>query len=238
MSDSQPTQVSEQQTAGWMITFADLLSLLLTFFVLLFSMSTVQFDSWKAVVAAMTDEFNEDRPQIDLTPQDSSSVLAPSTGPGLNLNYLRVLLERSISGHANFEGVSVVRQGDRVIVSIPADLMFERKDSTLVTGSVRPLRQLAGTLAQIKNRILITGHTDAVPVSSGKYRSNWELSMARARIVAGILTDFGYRQAITVLGYADTANGRAVSARDFAAEERVEIVIVPERHEGGLYDLF
>lgn len=227
---------------GWMVTFADLLSLLLTFFVLLFSMNTVQFENWKAVVATMTEQFNEDRPKLELTPSETKDVLTPSNAAGLNLNYLRVLMQRAIESHASFEGVTVRRDGGKVLISIPADLLFGRKDTELVTGAMRPLQQLAGTLAQIKNKVRVEGHTDSVPVSSGKYRSNWDLSMARARIIAGILTDFGYRQDIAILGYADTSSktysDEGNPSQQLAKAERVDIVIVAEGHQEGLYDLF
>jgi chemotaxis protein MotB len=227
---------------GWMVTFADLLALLLTFFVLLFSMNTVNFESWKAVVSTMSDEFNQSRPKLALEQRDSSDHLKPAGAAGLNLNYLQVLLERSLSPHASLEGVTVYREADSIVISIPATVLFERKDTQLLSDSVRSLKQLAGTLAQIKNKVRIAGHTDSVPIHSGKYLSNWDLSMARARIVAGILTDFGYRQPITILGFADTANQGFVSTnldvQNLAKAERVDIIVVPERSQGGLYDLF
>lgn len=219
---------------NWMVTFADLLSLLLTFFVLLFSMSTIEFENWKAVVATMSDEFNSQRPEVVLEAADTVNQLTPSEGAGLNLNYLRVLLQRSLETHAVFDGISVQRKGEQIIVSIPADLLFETKDTKLLAGALRPLRQLAGTFLQIKNKIHTAGYTNSAPVSNGKHRSNWELSMARARIVAGILTDSGYRRPITVLGYADTAD---VGLKTENAE-RVEIVIVAERSQKGIYDIF
>ncbi len=234
-------QQREPVQPGWMITFADLLALLLTFFVLLFSMNTVQYESWKAVVNTMADEFNQNRPKIALEEKDSSDHLTPSASAGLNLNYLRVLLERSIGNHASFEGVTVYRLRDRVVISIPADLIFKRKDTVLLAGAVRPLETLAGTLAQIKNKVQIAGHTDPAPIINGKFRSNWELSMARARIVAGILTKSGYKKPMTVLGFADTGNafkGKAPKPAALVKAERVDIVIVSESRQEGLYDLF
>lgn len=242
MSASAKKTEQQKEAVGnsWMITFADLLSLLLTFFVLLFSMSTVQYDSWKAVVNTMSDEFNPKRPQIDVSPHEMPDHLKTKAASGLNLNYLQALMERAISNQAALEGSLVQLVGDKVVISVPADLLFERKDAQLVTGATKPLKALAGALAQIQNKIRIEGHTDPGPVTNGRYRSNWELSMARARIVAGILTDFGYRQSITVLGHADTVglpNGIAVQrARNLA--ERVDIVIIADRREKGPYDLF
>jgi len=231
--------------SSWMLTFADLLSLMLTFFVLLFSMNSVQFESWKAVVETMTDEFNPNRPRIVLEPTPPPDQLTIRKGAGLNLTYLQVLFERAISARPELEGTHVTRVSDGVQISIPAKLLFERKETLLQTGAAKALQELAGTLIQIENRIKVAGHTDAVPISSGRFRSNWELSMTRARIVAGILTDAGYSQPITVLGYADTginkyeglSSGQRVAGLG-VLQERIDIMIVAERKEMGPYDLF
>jgi len=231
-----------QGGSGWMLTFADLLSLLLTFFVLLFSMSTVEFESWKAVVSTMADEFNVQRPKLELQPQVSPDAFKPSKGAGLNLNYLQVLLERAIADRTAFEGVIVHREEDRVLVSIPAAVLFEHKDAQLATDALVPLKQLAGTLVQIRNKIRIAGHTDTAPNENVKFRSNWELSLTRARIIAGILTDFGYREPITVLGYADTQADEldkiGPDAESLGLAERIDIVIMAEGRRKDLYDLF
>jgi len=119
-------------------------------------------------------------------------------------------------------------------------LLFQRKQSQLATGAIRGLQQLAGTLVQIENRLKVTGHTDSAPVINGKYRSNWELSMARARIVAGILTDSGYIHPVTVLGFADTGGPPVTSSRRQRENliERVDIVILTERRDTGPHDIF
>jgi len=219
---------------GWLITFADLLSLMLTFFVLLFSMSTIEYENWEAVVVTMSEEFSQKRPKLDITPRDSANQLQPKKAAGLNLNYLQALLQRSIDSHASFEGVTIQREQDRLLISFPAALLFENKDSEVIIDGTRPLQRLVGTLVQIKNKIRIAGHTNAAPVSSGKFRSNWELSMARARIVAGILTDFGYTRPMTVLGYGDTIPSNLGPAQS----ERVDVEIVTEKGGKGLYGIF
>jgi len=237
-----PRDKSSTQGSSWMITFADLLSLLLTFFVLIFSMSTVEFESWKAVVTTMSDEFNVQRPKLDIKPHVSQNTLKASDGPGLNLNYLQVLLERALGGQETMAGVRVHREADRVLVSIPASTLFEHKDAQLAIGALKPLKQLAGILVQIRNKIRIAGHTDASGSGNLKFKSNWELSLTRARIVAGILTDFGYRDSIAVLGYADTQLGEldriSVDAESLGLAERIDIVIMAEGHRARLYDLF
>ena len=240
MDTGRQKQSEEAVGASWMITFADLLSLLLTFFVLLFSMSTVQFDSWKAVVDTMSDEFNPKRPKVDITPHEMPDHLKKRSAAGLNLNYLQSLFTQAINSQAALQGTVVNLVEGGVVISIPANLLFEKKDAQLVVGAVKPLRRLAGTLVQIQNKVKVEGHTDPGPVTNGRYRSNWELSLARARIVAGILTDFGYSQSITVLGHADTGrlpvDTSVAQSQNLA--ERIDIVIIADRREKGPYDLF
>ncbi|MBL4838004.1 MAG: OmpA family protein [Kordiimonadaceae bacterium] len=231
---------AEPPTASWMITFADLLSLLLTFFVLLFSMSTVHFESWKSVVATMTDEFNPNRPKIDITRHELPDHLKKTPAAGLNLNYLKVLFERAIADQAALDGSVVTLDGGTVIISVPAELLFLPKQTQLITGASKPLQQLAGTLVQIENKLKIAGHTNSAPIRTRKYRSNWELSIARARIVAGILTESGYKHPITVLGYADTGVLPVRARREKTSDlmERIDIVIITDRREKGPYDVF
>ncbi|MFC3051219.1 OmpA/MotB family protein [Kordiimonas pumila] len=236
--NDQRIATTKQDGAAWMLTFADLLSLLLTFFVLLFSMSSVRFESWKAVVDTMTYEFNPSRPKVVIEEITDVEQIKTRKGKGLNLNYLQVLFERAMVKQAVFEGSRVTRVQGGVVISIPASLLFVRKDTILQPGVEKALKQMAGTFVQIDNHIKVAGHTDSAPIINGRYRSNWELSMVRARIVAGMMSDAGYTEPITVLGYADTGNAETDTIADMAFDERVDIIIVAESREKGLYDLF
>ncbi|MCK0070461.1 OmpA/MotB family protein [Kordiimonas laminariae] len=227
----------EVSSASWMVTFADLLSLLLTFFVLMFSVSSVRQETWQNVIDSMARQFNPERNVSRVTPNEAAKELQRNPTAGLNLTYLRESMEQMLENFPGFEGTEVIRHGDEVLVSFPAEMFFQRKDIELVPDAERSLRALAGTLVQIRNSIRVAGHTDAVPVSSGKFRSNWELSMARARIVAGALTEYGYSKPITVLGYADTQENLSYR-KDLANSERVDIVIRAEESSKGPYDLF
>jgi len=227
---------------AWMLTFADLLSLLLTFFVLVFSMNTIRFENWQAVVRTMSDEFNPNRPAISPTEhQDPASVLK-SKPKGLNLAYLEAIVSQRFAQIPLFENGQVWRMEGKVIVSIPASLLFERKDAIPNEAGVLALRDIAGVLVQLRNKIQVAGHTDQTPVANQLYRSNWELSLTRARVVAGILSDAGYREPMAVLGYADTRYnqlpGSLTQQRRYDLAERIDIIIVDERRDRGLYDLF
>ncbi len=229
--------------AGWMLTFADLLSLMLTFFVLVFSMSTIQFDSWKDVVGTMRDEFNPNYRAITDRRFDNTQAVARSSIPGLNLNYLMTLIERDLSRNAGLEDATVKREQDRVIISVPASRLFENKTGRFQTGAPDILAELAGSLLQIKNKLMIASHTNDLPVSNGRFRSNWELSVTRAQLVAGVLVDAGYLQPVTVLGHGDSKfmakqTGARVTVQELDAQERIDFVILGESRTNGILDVF
>lgn len=244
MNKTRLKRMPTEYTAGgaWMLTFADLLSLLLTFFVLVFSMNTVQLDGWKSVVQAMSDEFNPNRPQISVTEHTTPSSLTQEKAKGLRLNYLEAVLQRTFQQIPEFQTGQVHRYADRIFISIPASAIFERKQAVPNEAAVDAFRDLAGVLVQIRNKIQVTAHTDKAPVANRLFRSNWELSMTRARIVAGILADAGYRDPIAVLGYADTRyeelHGSLTDERRYDLAERIDIVILDEGRDRGRYEIF
>jgi chemotaxis protein MotB len=244
MPDSRKLKGTTELTAGtgWMLTFADLLSLLLTFFVLVFSMNTVQLDSWKAVVSAMSEEFNPERPRVSATRHEMPEALMPDRQRGLNLAYLEALLARSFSQLPLFAGGHVYRRADTVVISVPASAIFDHKAAVPRAEGVKALRALTGTLVQIRNKVKVAGHTDTTPVTGRQFRSNWELSLTRAGVVGGIMADAGYTQAMTVQGYADgridELDDRLTQQRRYELAERIDIVIIDERRSRDLYDLF
>ncbi len=228
--------------AGWMLTFADLLSLLLTFFVLVFSMSTLQFDSWKDVVKTMRDEFNPNYSAITLREFENTQPVARRANRGLNLNYLKVLVERDLSRIPGLASAMVQREADRVVISLPASSLFEPKSGQFVEGAPSLLAQMAGSLLQIKNKLLIAGHTNDLPVTNGLFRSNWELSVTRAQLVSGVLVDAGYFQPITVVGHGDSKfarrNADRVTVEQLTSQERIDFVILGESRANGALNVF
>ena len=228
--------------AGWMLTFADLLSLMLTFFVLVFSMSTIHYDSWNDVVETMRDQFDPSYSAITQRDFENNQAIARDSGSGLNLNYLKALVERDLDKNLPLEGVVVRRDPDRVIVSVPASSLFENKSGQFLSGVPAELKQFSGSLTQIKNKLVIASHTNDLPVSNRRYRSNWELSVTRAQLVAGVLVDAGYALPLTVVGHADSkfatlGNARA-TAHQLDTQERIDFVILGETGAKGPFDVF
>ncbi len=228
--------------AGWMLTFADLLSLILTFFVLVFSMSTIHHDSWQDVVETMRDQFDPSYRAITQRQFENNQAIAREGAQGLNLNYLKALIQRDLDKNLSLKGTVILREQDRVIVSIPANSIFENKSGLFVPGAPAELQKFSGSLVQIKNKLVIASHTNDLPVSNGRHRSNWELSVTRAQLVAGVLVDAGYILPLTVVGHADSkfkkAGGTKATVNQLNAQERIEFVILGEGRAKGPFDVF
>ncbi|GHF29324.1 hypothetical protein GCM10017044_25720 [Kordiimonas sediminis] len=226
---------------GWMLIFADLLSLMLTFFVLLFSMNSVQMSNWEAVVKTMTRQFNPENIAISETPHDTASDQAFSAQV-LNLRYLESLMQQGLASVEGLEGLTLSHRGDRLILSVPAEIIFEDKSATIKQETETALKELAGILARVNNRIYISGHTNRAPIDNGQYLSNWELSMSRSRVIAGMISSGGYMGPMTVLAYADSRFSELSDSLDLSERyqlaERTDIVIANKGYKKDLYDIF
>lgn len=242
MDKSLHANKSQASNAGWMLTFADLLSLILTFFVLVFSMSTIHQDSWGEVVETMRDQFDPSYSSIRQRAYDNDQAVARISARGLNLNYLKALVERNINRTSPMGQAIVRREADRVIVSIPASSLFEYKSAQFLSGAPAALAQFSGSLAQIKNKLIIASHANDLPVSGSKYRSNWELSITRAQLVAGVMVDAGYILPLSVIGHGDSKfiveNEMRPTVRQLDAHERIDFVVLAEGKDKGSFDVF
>lgn len=227
----------------WMLTFADLLSLLLTFFVLMFSMSIVKIEDWQSLVESMSSEFNPERIRINVETDVTERSVGVTHERGLNLTYLTRLLERSIVQDEMLSGALIGQAGDEVIISLPAALVFRTNSLQLKPGAEAVLELLTSRLVQIPNRLKIAGH--AVPSLTGQYgpfRSSWELTLARSRIVAKILKENGYRRRLSIVGYGDSRFGALndslpLEERQVLAD-RIDIVVIEDDGTGDSPRLF
>ena len=221
--------------ANWMVTFVDLVSLLLAFFVLLFSMTSPEAPKWESFTASLRSSFSTDSNIRARELQMPESVEAEDPGPGFDLGYLRRLLEVAMSRDAILRDATITARGGRLILSMPSDVFFRPGSATLQSSGEGALFNLAVALSQIDNRIDIVGHTDPRPFTSpsGTFRSNWDLSLARALSVADTLKRFGYRKPIEVRGAADGKFGEidaSLPLEDrYRRARRVDLVIYHER---------
>ena len=204
MIERRPTSDEPVDANGWMITFADLLALLLALFVLLFSMSTVKREAWDALVVALKEQLNPILRWSEPSLQDQRQMPRTLTTAAVDLDYLAGLLREKFADRGALAQAVVQRLDDRVVISLPATLLFRPADAGLAREGREVATALAGALNRIANRIAIVGHTDPRPLhDSAAYPSNWELSLARATGLARAMHAAGYPYALQAFGAAD-----------------------------------
>ncbi len=207
---------------GWIMTYGDMMSLLLTFFVLIVSFSSIQESKFKNAAISLRAAFGvlTDVPSVISMPEP----IVPRPEARLHEDVLAEVkrLERSLLdlGVAQEVDVEVTETG--VAFRIQAPFMFDSGRAALRPETLGMMDNLAQFFHKFPYPIRIEGHTDSVPISTVRFPSNWDLSAARAVAVARRLQEGGVApQRIEAVGMGeyrpldgnDTAAGRARNRR-------------------------
>ncbi len=221
---------TEKKAVAWMVIFTDLVSLMLTFFVLLFSMSTLEVERWDQVVNSLSQTLNPSKTETKKTVTFSFNITTLFRKPAINLDYLASLLEEAIARDEYLSGARLMPQDDRLVISLPGDHLFDPGKAVLSSQARGALFTLGGVLRNIGNGIGINGHTDPASPAGDRYRSNWELSIGRAAAVANALKRAGYTREIIALGYGSSRFSALPMLKEDARNalgRRIDIVIYP-----------
>ncbi len=225
------------QVPLWLITFTDVMALMLTFFVLLYSMSSPQEDKWDEMSKGLTQKLNAfDAANFRAGTQDVISIDKVDTSRALNVGYVKVVLGRLLA-QKDITDVMLIENEKRLVLSLPSDLLFQSGQVEIGADGRRALFELGGVLSRVKNRVEIVGHSDPRPItnqSKDGYKTNWQLSLARAAEVARVLKDVGYNRDITVRGLSsaryDELPKKMTQEERYALSRRVDIIIM---NDGG-----
>ena len=196
--------VAEDRRPLWLLTFIDLISLLLAFFIMMFSMSTIKMEAWDVFKGSLDNEKRLEASSIE-NYKNSTPLDHRSTRYGLNLGYLRSILESSLKKEKVFENVVFSYDSNKLIISLPTILTFKKGEVDLSDSGSKALSLIAETLSNFSKDISLVGHSDPTPMGAGaKYKNNWTLSLSRAYSVAHALKSAGYRKNLKILSFADT----------------------------------
>lgn len=224
-------QGNDSPGAAWMITFADLVSLMLTFFVLLFSMSSVKVEKWDAMVDTLTQSLNPGKLTTAAADTSKFNIGTIFRRQATNLDYLSGVLEAGIADDPILANSRIMLLDDRLVIAMPGDLLFSPGKAVMSKEARAALFVLGGLLRNVGNQIAVNGHTDPVPLDPKRgFSSNWELSLVRASAVANTLRHSGYTDDIIAYGYADsrfTQLPKLSKAQRYKLGRRVDIVIFP-----------
>ena len=221
----------EPASKAWMLTFADLVSLLICFFVLLYSMKSVDEEKWKEIRGALAGALSFADTIYNSKPDKDSTIEKINLKVSDNLDYLQSLLQTRFLDDPILLETAFVRNNTANTLSIimPNKLLFRSgTDMVLPEGRIA-LGRVGDILRHLDNRIEIAGHTDPSPINTTKIPTNWELSILRSLSVRDILADTGLVDPIKIIGfgssrYKDIDPSLPKKLRDTRAR-RVEIIV-------------
>ncbi|MDY0132104.1 MAG: OmpA family protein [Desulforegulaceae bacterium] len=227
--------LEEDNDLGWIVTFSDLMTLLLVFFILLFSISNLNKNKFESALESIRMSLNS-----KMVPFASIEVLeVPETlDKNIRIDELTGLTSRKeriekdirsyISKHKIQDNVSVSILNDKIVVQIRGTALFDSGDAVLKTSAEPVLKELVNVFEAYDDyNINIKGHTDNLPISTSRYPSNWELSAIRATNVLRYFISTGIHPLrLTATGYGSLMPLRPnTSDENRAANRRVEFVL-------------
>ena len=194
----------EPPSRSWMVIFTDLVALLLTFFVLLFSMSNVQVDRWEKMVDTLSRSLNPAREKPEVSVVSQYNIATVFRKRAVNIEYLEAVLRETMGKDDMLRRAKLALQEDRLVIGLPGDLLFTRGSAVLSERAREALFNLGGVLRNVGNQIGVDGHSDPGLPANSAYATNWELSLARAVAVANSLRGTGYPYDIIAFGHGDS----------------------------------
>ncbi|NVK17420.1 MAG: flagellar motor protein MotB [Methylocystaceae bacterium] len=219
----------EGKTGAWMVTFTDLVSLMLTFFVMLFSMATVQIDKWDAITDSLSTTLNPTKTETVATATADYNISTVFRERAINLEYLQAVLQEKVVNDEVLGRSLIQLLDDRLLISLPGDLLFTQGSKNLSTRAAETMLKIGDVLRHVSNQIVITGHTDPQPASGQDYASNWELSLFRAIAVGNGLRKSGFSQEFLAYGYGDSGYDQLPAIpkeKKDALARRVDIMVL------------
>jgi len=247
---------SKQKAAGgapgWMTTFADLMALMLTFFVLLLSMSTTNAKKYEQALISIQEAFGKpmhgyltgtgkiigtgkEMPKPDLPsevePQFPKPLVTPTEPTQETIDATEELyrkLNAEMATEIESDAIEIHKFDDKVLIRFQDVIAFDLASAKLRQDFIPILNRVGQTLSGIDGSILVVGHTDDLPITTSRFRSNWDLSAARAASVVQHMLKVARLPANHII-----ASGRAdtvplvpnTSAENRAKNRRVEIVV-------------
>jgi len=228
----------------WLITFTDVMALMLTFFVLLYAMSVPSEDKWEVLSSSLSVQDEKfDAKAFNAGSQDVISIEKVSRKKALDLDYVEGLIKNQLESD-EYEKIYVQHNESRLIISLPSELLFASGQAEISTQGKQLIFSLSGILTRIKNRVEVLGHADPRPITgvNAQYKTNWELSLARAIAVKNILSDVGYDQPVSMRGAGSarfTELPETLSEKQrLAMSRRVDLVVMNDRgYRNNMIDL-
>ncbi len=178
--NEEPEEDDAPSAPGWMTTYGDMMTLLMTFFILIMSFATIEIDKFKAAMGSLKGAFgvlgDSDEVHTDY------SWFSPFHVSQIRQNVFDEVeeLREMIAEEQLQEMVEIVATDNEVMIRIRDKVLFDLGSANLRPEFLPVLRKLITSIEGYSKEIKVAGHTDDLPIRTPEFPSNWELSMERA----------------------------------------------------------
>ena len=230
----------EHTDETWLIPYADLLTLLLALFIVLYASSTLDSNKMNSMSAVWIKEISEGGGLTYIpflrTPNDITSPIQPGdmVTEEENLKELEQMLQAMLVEQGLQDMVTTTIDDRGLVISMNDAVLFDPGYAVIKDNYREVMIRIGITINRLPNYIRIEGHTDNVPQSSELYPSNWELSTGRSTSVLRLFEDYSRisPQKLMAIGYGEwrpVADNSTIEGR--SKNRRVDIIILSSRFD-------
>jgi chemotaxis protein MotB len=192
----------------WLVSYADMMTLLFALFVVLFAISSLNKSKIEAFASSMTKQKEIGQPAIT-TPMPIEDPVEPKPGNPVTraqLEKLKEDLEKALARAGVSKGAKIEIDAKGLEISLTDGVLYNSGEAVLLPNGVKILDVVGPKISTFDNPVIVEGHTDNAPINSVRYADNWELSSARSNtVVRFFLSKYHVDpDRITSSGFADT----------------------------------
>jgi chemotaxis protein MotB len=229
-----PPREEHENHERWLVSYADFITLLFAFFVVMYSISSINEGKYKILSETLTGVFNQpdrsikpipvgdDRPRTTQQPNDAMQQGGEDNVDGDPLTQIADAVREQFGDLIGSEQLSVRGNELWIEITLNSSLLFPSGDAMPADAAFGIVEKVARILAPYQNPIHVEGFTDNVPIHNAQYPTNWELSTARAASIVRLLAQDGVAPSrLAAVGYGEfqpvadnaSAEGRARNRR-------------------------
>lgn len=240
---------SHENHERWLVSYADFITLLFAFFVVMFASTQADKKKARQVSEAVRDALEHGQlsnaisvvlgrtkhdPRAPARPAGDGGKAPAGAGAGAeppvaDLGKSLATLQKGLDVELKAGKVQLRLEGRGLVISLREAGFFASGEDGVAPQSFPTLAKIAAVIAKLPNQVRLEGHTDSVPIHNSRFRSNWELSAARAIAMLEVLAErYGIpRERMAVAGYAENAPcDTNATAEGRAHNRRVDVVLL------------
>ncbi|MBL4608604.1 MAG: flagellar motor protein MotD [Pseudomonadales bacterium] len=240
----------EENHDRWLISYADFITLLFAFFVVMYSISSVNEGKYRVLSDALVTSFNSPsgaspifdkmgktkiqpiliEPDVPVSISNSESDAIAKEREAeevIELNEISGQIEKQFYKEIENENISVKSNNDWIEVEIKSSLLFHSGVARLNKEAIPIIADLAGIIREYNNPLQVEGFTDDIPINNDQFSSNWELSSSRSVAVLEVLIKNGMQpENLAAIGYGEFQPIADNSTAEGRQENRRVVLII------------